>query len=185
MKKTQAVALHVVAGTPLPAPISESKTSVLRLPGGTTTTRWLTRGVSISGGWGTALERELNRDLSVGAHCVLDLSLEGIDLEGLTDELHPLWDRGLPRIRTALDEARIQLAALGCHPTPGTLLLDLHHPPAADRLKKLTAWCKRNDLFLLVRSSTQSGQALGVREVALQTSLADLSRQFLSGTGPA
>jgi hypothetical protein len=180
VKKTLGIALHVLAGTPLAPASPEAKTSVLRLPGGTTTTRWLSRGASNSGGWGTALERHLNLELPVAAHCVLDLAEEGVDLESLTDELHPRWDRGLPRIRATLDEVRIQFASLGCHPTPGTLLVDLFHPPAADRLKKLSSWCKRNDLALLVRTASGSERLGPTPEVPAQIPLADLARHFLS-----
>lgn len=161
----------------------DARTSALRLPGGTTTTRWLTRGASSSQGWGTALERLLNRDAPLASHCVLDLAQEGVDLESLTDELHPAWDRGLPRIRASLDEARIQLAALGAQPSTGILLLDVMGPTADDRLKKLQSWCKRNEMTLVVRTSVPREHASSPVEIDARSSLAEIANRFLSHGG--
>jgi len=182
VKKTTPLALHVVAGIPVPAP-PKARTSVLRLPGGPTTTRWLSRGASQTAGWGAALERELNQDLEIAAHCVLDLTVAGMDLEELTDELHPLWDRGLPRILAAMDESRVQLAALGALACPGTFLLDLAASPSADRLKKLSTWCRKNDLGLLVRCQAGMDGSWKGRTVAADASIADLAGHFLPESG--
>lgn len=125
--------------------------STLRLPGGTTTLRWLSRGLSRSGGLGTDLERELNAGHDVSAHGVLDLRDAGLDLEALTDELDPRWSQGLPRLQSGIGDLISMLPALGSKGEPGVVILDCEASPDPRRIRKIWSWCRTQKMDLVVR----------------------------------
>jgi len=125
--------------------------STLRLPGGTTTLRWLSRGLSRSGGLGTELERELNAGQEVSEHGVLDLRDAEMNLEALTDELDPRWSQGLPRLQSAIGDLISLLPAMGSKGEPGILILDCEASPDPRRIRKIWSWCRTQKMGLVVR----------------------------------
>jgi hypothetical protein len=125
--------------------------SALRLPGGTSATRWLSRGLSRPRGLGAEIERCLNADDAVSRHCVLDLRDPAMDLVSLTDELDPRWNRGLPAFLSALVDLSAQLPELGAKGEFGVLALDCPGEDDARRLRKIWAWCRSQRMGLAVR----------------------------------
>jgi len=81
------VTIHAVLGPGQEsATSSPGEISVLHLPGGTTTTRWISRGASRPKGMASDAEHILNSRERISSHCVLDLLDPDLDQIVLTDD---------------------------------------------------------------------------------------------------
>ena len=145
-----AVHIHSLVGSGVDSG-SAGPVSSLHLPGGTTATRWLSRGLSIGRGLGSEVERLLNGDAPTSAHCVLDLRDPSMDLVALTDELDPRWNRGLPRLQATLGELVAQFPALGAKGEYGAVVLDCPGQTDFQRIRKVWSWCRNQGMGLVVR----------------------------------
>jgi len=145
------IRVHAVLGTGSGRDAPSAGTSILHLPEGTTTSRWISRGASRAKGLATEVERLLNGDLPISRHCVLDLSESDLDLIALTDELDPRWPRGLPRMVSVLGDVAAQVAGLGAKGESGLLVLDLPGSNNVQRLRKIRSWCQIRGLGVALR----------------------------------
>lgn len=149
------VTIHAVLGPGQEsATSSPGEISVLHLPGGTTTTRWISRGASRPKGMASDAEHILNSRERTSSHCVLDLLDPDLDQIVLTDELDPRWHRGLPRLSSVMGDLQVQIAELGAKGRFGTLVLDFPGDFEARRLRKVGAWCRQQGLRLALLGRT-------------------------------
>jgi len=145
------IRVHALLGTGSGRDIPSGGISVLHLPGGTTTSMWISRGASHPKGLASEAERILNADLPVARHCVLDLTEAEMDLIALTDELDPRWPKGLPRMVSVLGDVAAQVAGLGAKGESGLLVLDLPGSNNVQRLRKIRSWCMIRGLGVALR----------------------------------
>lgn len=149
--------VHVLVGEPRSLGDIPVRTSILSLPKGNSTTRWLSHGASSAQGWGAALERELNDGSSPSRHAVVDLCSPELDAGALTDELDPRWDKGLPHAAATAERTLLELFRLGAKTAKGWLLVDLLAPCPASRIRKIRGFAVANFWKLSVRAPIVEG----------------------------
>jgi len=176
--------IHGILGVVRDRGVSQGVSS-LKLPGGISTSRWLSRGLSRSGGLGTELERELNAGSVLSGHGVLDLRDATLDLEALTDELDPRWSQGLPRLQSAMSDLNSVLPALGVKGEPGVLVLDCGAAPDPRRIRKIWSWCRAQKLGLVVRGEFNAEGIEGLSVVGPDEGVLALARAVRDSTDAA
>ena len=158
-----AVRIHAVLGSGRSLePTTRPRHPGIRLPGGLTTTRWLSQGASSAAGWPLAVEGALNHGDAWASHCLLNLSRRDLGLHGLTDELDPRYPSGLPWILAVLGDVSAQVSQLGARAVPGWVLLDLDVPGDPQRLRKVQSWCARQGLEIAVVGEVEGGAAVSM-----------------------
>jgi hypothetical protein len=152
------VRIHALLGTGSEPGASKASVSILHLPEGTTTSRWISRGASQSSSVAADAERMLNTGLPTSRHCILDLTEPDLDLIALTDELDPRWPRGLPRLVSVLGDVVAQIAGMGAKGEAGFVVVDIPGDNNVQRMRKIRAWCQIRGLGVALRGGLD-GQA--------------------------